>query len=97
MSEERIKEEVIIEVPYILSYREGFRDEAIKAAEKVPLGLSGAGYEARMKHTERWGAKGRLKSDKMKEALKTIIKCEPEKINGTIVEWIHEQARKGLE
>ena len=46
-----MKEEIIvIEVPYLIAYsdEEGSRDKAIKAAEEVPLGITGSGYRADM-------------------------------------------------
>ncbi len=42
----RKTEKIIIEVEYEISYEEGKRDDAIKAAEQVSLGISGAGYKA---------------------------------------------------
>tara|TARA_R100000655_G_scaffold108972_1_gene162183 strand:+ start:295 stop:498 length:204 start_codon:yes stop_codon:yes gene_type:complete len=42
----RKTEKIIIEVEYEISYEEGKRDDAIKAAEQVPSGITGAGYKA---------------------------------------------------
>jgi hypothetical protein len=58
---EKIKEQIIIVVPYTITYKEGFRDEAIKRAEQVPLGIHGCDSSAVMVHGDKRGGEPRGK------------------------------------
>jgi hypothetical protein len=60
----RTKEQVIIEVIYEISYHEGERDEAIRKAEQVPLGIHGTDSSVKMLHGDkrRGAARGKIKS-----------------------------------
>ena len=60
---ERITEQIIIEVPYEITYKMGSRNEAIKMAEQVPLGLYRTESSAKMLHADkrRGEPRGKLK------------------------------------